>query len=160
MAPQRTSGFEIRPAAERDANGILDCLAAAFEPYRVAYTAGASADTVLDPASLRQRMSGMTVFVAEMENHIIGTIASSAQKPTGHLRGMAVLPGRQGTGVAGALLAAAEDYLRQSGCTRVTLDTTEPLQRAIRFYTRHGYAATGHITDFFGMRLHEYTKAL
>ena len=73
---------------------------------------------------------------------------------------MAVLPGRQGSGVAGALLAAAEDHLRRSGCTRVTLDTTEPLQRAIRFYNRHGYTATGGVTEFFGMRLHEYAKAL
>ena len=74
--------------------------------------------------------------------------------------GMAVAPGWQGSGVAAALLEAAEDQLRQAGCTRVTLDTTEPLQRAIRFYTRHGYAATGHVTDFFGMRLYEYAKPL
>ena len=160
MHRETDPAVQLRPATDRDATAILACLAAAFEQYRHAYTPGAFADTVLDAASLRRRMSTMTVLVAEDQGKIVGTIACAAHPPTGHLRGMAVLPGRQGTGIAAALLAAAEDHLRQSGCTRVTLDTTEPLQRAIGFYTRHGYAPTGRITDFFGMPLHEYEKAL
>ena len=43
---------------------------------------------------------------------------------------------------------------------RFLVDTTEPLQRAIRFYTRHGYSATGIVRDFFGMPLFEYEKLL
>ena len=57
-------------------------------------------------------------------------------------------------------LAAAEAGLKASGCSRVTLDTTQPLERAIRFYTRHGYAPTGTVSDFFGMPLYEYAKGL
>ena len=150
----------IRLAEDYDASGIVACLAAAFEPYRVAYTPGAWADTVLDSELLRRRMSAMRVLVSEQQRNIIGTIALAAHTPTGHLRGMAVLPVCQGSGIAAALLLAAEEQLRHFGCTRVTLDTTEPLQRAIHFYTRHGYAATGRISDFFGMRLHEYAKAI
>jgi ribosomal protein S18 acetylase RimI-like enzyme len=71
-----------------------------------------------------------------------------------------VLPEWQGTGVAAALLRAAEDQLRESSCFYVTLNTTEPLQRAVRFYQRHGFSSTGEISDFFGMRLHEYSKSL
>jgi GNAT superfamily N-acetyltransferase len=73
---------------------------------------------------------------------------------------MAVLPHWQGTGVAEELLQAAEAELSGNGCMRVTLDTTEPLTRAIRFYEMHGFAASGRVTDFFGMRLYEYSKAL
>lgn len=73
---------------------------------------------------------------------------------------MAVLPEWQGTAVASALLAAAEAELRNAGCKYVTLDTTMPLQRAIRFYERHGFAASGRVADFFGMELFEYTKQL
>lgn len=167
--------FRLRPANERDAGGILACLAAAFEPYRDAYTTGAWRDTVLDAASLRRRMSAMRVLAAESQSPqqkspgqqspegrvtIVGTIAFAAHPPTGHVRGMAVLPGWQGTRLAAALLASAENDLHHLGCTRVTLDTTEPLRRAIHFYTRHGYAASGHVTDFFGMRLYEYAKVL
>jgi len=160
MTPQATTAFHIRAAVEADATGILACLTAAFEPYRDAYTPGAFADTVLDPAALRRRMSTMTVLIAESHSAIIGTIACGAHPPVGHLRGMAVLPSRQGTGVAAALLHAAQDQLRHAGCTRVTLDTTEPLQRAIHFYTRRGYAGTGRVSDFFGMRLHQYARTL
>jgi DNA-binding transcriptional MerR regulator len=42
----------------------------------------------------------------------------------------------------------------------VTLDTTEPLTRAIRFYERQGYSPSGRVTDFYGMKLYEYRKAL
>jgi len=79
---------------------------------------------------------------------------------SGHIRGMAVLPDYQGKGAADQLLHAAEAALRAAGCTRVTLDTTAPLQRAIRFYERNGYRATGHVSDFYGMELFEYEKDL
>jgi ribosomal protein S18 acetylase RimI-like enzyme len=73
---------------------------------------------------------------------------------------MAVLPAFQGRGVAEGLLGAAEAELREHDCSRVTLDTTRPLERAIHFYTRRGYAHNGIVTDFFGMPLYEYEKQL
>ena len=42
----------------------------------------------------------------------------------------------------------------------MTLDTTRPLECAIRFYERCGYRATGVVRDFFGMPLFEYAKDL
>jgi ribosomal protein S18 acetylase RimI-like enzyme len=73
---------------------------------------------------------------------------------------MSVLPEWQGKGVADELLIRAEEELRSRACLYVTLDTTEPLQRAIRFYERHGFRATGRVTDFYGMPLYEYSKTL
>ena len=73
---------------------------------------------------------------------------------------MAVLPGWQGRGVAEALLLAAESELASRKCVCITLDTTEPLARAMHFYEKHGYRRSGKVTDFFGMRLHEYRKTL
>ena len=43
---------------------------------------------------------------------------------------------------------------------RVSLDTTEPLRRAVRFYERHGFRPSGRVSDFFGMPLFEYVKEL
>jgi len=103
----------------------------------------------------------MTVLVTESESEVVGTIAySQIDTDEGHLRGMAVLPQWQAQGVAKTLLIAAKTKLRAQDCRRVTLDTTEPLQRAIRFYEKNGYQPTGRVSDFFGMRLHEYAKAL
>ena len=154
--------FTIRRATEADARGILDCLAAAFEAYRSSYTRDAYSDTVLTPETLSQRLTTMQVFIAFSPSEgIVGTIACAiAGEGEGHLRGMAVLPEFQGRGIAESLLKTAEAALVQQGCSRVTLDATEPLLRAMRFYEKHGYGQSGKVIDFFGMPLHEFVKQL
>jgi hypothetical protein len=62
--------------------------------------------------------------------------------------------------VADQLLEAIERDLTMAGCLRVTLNTTGPLLRTIRFYERNGYVRLGTASDFFGMRLYEYVKSL
>src|SRR5437764_13464749 len=148
--------FSIRRAKLEDAAGILDCLRLAFQPYRQMYSPQGFRDTVLTPEALPARLEAMSVFVAVTARHqIIGTIGCSpisGQASEGHIRGMAVHPDWQGQrGVAQSLLAAAEEHLRKQGCTRVTLDTTAPLERAIRFYVKHGYRDSGQVGHFFGM---------
>jgi len=155
-----TTSFQIRQAETNDGEAILACLEAAFAPYRSQYTSEAFADTVLDSDTIQRRLRAMCVFVAVSEGKIVGTIGYTAHGREGHLRGMAVLPGCQGTGLASALLQTAESELKKSGCTCATLDTTEPLTRAIRFYERHGFSPSGRISDFFAMRLYEYRKSL
>ena len=150
----------VRRATVSDANGILGCLAAAFEPYRTRYTPAAFADTTLVEGSMHRRLREMRVLVAVSEGDIVGTVAGSVTGRDGHLRGMAVLPAHAGTRVADRLLHTIERELLALGCTRVTLDTTEPLQRAMRFYERRGYRRTGTVSDFFGMPLIEYAKEL
>ena len=155
------TGLTIRRALPGDAVAILGCLSAAFAPYREQYTPPAFADTVLDRASLQQRMQSMEVLVAVIDGVVVGTIAAAvSDEREGHLRGMAVLPEYKGTGVAGQLLNGVEAFLKKQGCTRVTLDTTLPLQAAIKFYAKHGYSFSGRTSDFFGMPLLEYSKRL
>ena len=133
----------------------------AFEPYRNAYSPGAWLDTVLTPETILERLASMQVFVAVSQDGIVGTIAcGSVDANEGHLRGMAVLPNWQSCGLAHSLLQAAETELITRGCKRITLDTTEPLERAMRFYEKHGYRKSGTVIDFFGMWLHEYVKEL
>ena len=156
--------FSIRRATLEDAAGILECLRLAFEPYRKMYSPEGFRDTVLTPDTLPKRLQTMSVFVAvNARNEIIGTIGCAPlpeNASEGHIRGMAVLPEWQGAQIALRLLAAAEQILRSAGCRRASLDTTAPLERAIRFYTKHGYRASGKVGDFFGMPLYEYVKDL
>jgi RimJ/RimL family protein N-acetyltransferase len=154
--------FTVRRASLRDSAGILDCLRAAFEPYREAYSPGAFEDTVLTPGTIGHRLASMAVFVASADRgEVVGTIASGlVGEGEGHLRGMAVSPDWQGRGVAEELLTAAEAELRRAGCDRASLDTTRYLGRAIRFYEANGYRASGKVGDFFGMELIEYVKTL
>lgn len=155
-----TVAFAVRRARPSDLSGVVACLALAFEPYRKEYTPDAFRDTVLSIADAEQRVCEMTILVAEDRSaRIVGTIAHHVVRPgEGHLRGMAVLPELQGRRIAERLLDAAETELRALGCSGVTLDTTGPLARAIRFYARRGYTATGVVRDFFGMPLFEYAK--
>ncbi len=154
--------YSIRRAEPGDATGILACLGSAFEPYRRDYTPGAFEDTVLTRETIQQRLAEMCVFVAVSEaGEIVGTIACQLNaEGEGHLRGMAVLPESQGSGVAAVLLRTAEAWLRERDCRRITLDTTRPLRRAIRFYVTNGFRASGLVRDFFGMELFEYAKTL
>jgi ribosomal protein S18 acetylase RimI-like enzyme len=129
------TALSIRHAVAGDGHAILDCLRCAFEPYRNNYTPAAFRDTVLTPGTIADRLASMSVLVAvATDGAIVGTIASQVTgSDEGHLRGMAVLPQWQAQGVADRLLAAAERELCDRHCSRVTLDTTEPLRRAVRF---------------------------
>ena len=152
----------IRRATARDAEGILRCLRLAFEPYRRSYTEAAFADTVLTPETIADRLRIAKVFVAVSKGQeVVGTIGCQVvSAEEGHLRGMAVVPEWQGSGIAERLLLCAERELRDAGCSRIRLDTTEPLKRAMWFYEKQGFRASGKVTDFFGMPLYEYVKEL
>jgi len=152
----------IRKANAGDVPAILRCLQEAFGPYRESYTPGAFLDTVPSIDDLRKRLDTMCVFVATTQSgEIAGTIACNVVSPEeGHVRGMAVLATWHGTGVATELIITVETELRVRGCSRISLDTTAVLQRAMRFYEKQGFRRSGRITDFFGMELIEYVKAL
>ena len=157
-----THEFSIRPALPGEEPAIMRCLRSAFEPYRLYYTPAAYSDTVLTEDTILQRIMEMTVFVAlNRSGDVIGTLACRLVSPGhGHLRGMAVLAEWQGKGVAQELLRAAEDHLKDQGCSLITLNTTVPLKRAVRFYEKNGYQASGKVKDFFGMPLFGYEKVL
>jgi len=53
---------------------------------------------------------------------------------------------RRGHGLAGQLLAAAEEEARRRGCKAVYLDTINPAAR--RVYQSHGYAVVGSLEEF------------
>jgi GNAT superfamily N-acetyltransferase len=152
--------FQIRVAEFTDAEAIADCLRTAFAQHRAEYTPEAYADTVLSSDGVVRRLQEMLLFVAVCDAKIVGTIGYVANGSEGHLRGMAVLPDWQGTGVALVLLKSAEAELKKNACGCVTLDTMAPLIRAVRFYAKNGYSVSGRVTDFFGMPLYEYRKLL
>jgi predicted N-acetyltransferase YhbS len=164
----------IRKATPGDSTGILQCLRIAFEPYRASYPPEAYLDTVITELALQHRLATMSVFVAVSDaGEIVGSIACHRVDPAvhatthavvhaneGHLRGMAVLPDWQGSGIAQQLLDAAESELRAEGCSLISLDTTEPLAKAIHFYERNGYRSSGNDTYYCGMRRLQFIKPI
>lgn len=151
--------FLLRRASPEDAEGILECLAAAFEPYRESYTLGGFADTVQAPNTLPRRLAGMSVFVAAggrggRDGRMRGDGRRGARPRDGRAPGLAGTRRRAAAPPRGGRRAAGE------GLSARDLETTAPLARAIRFYEINGYSATGRISDFFGMPLFEYAKPL
>jgi putative acetyltransferase len=162
MEMQEGCSISIRDATSADVPAVAHCLVEAFEEYRDSYSPGAFADTVLKADALERRMESMCVLVAvTLSGQVVGTIAYQIVNPgEGDIRGMAVLPQAQGLGVAKQLLDVAESKLRDMECSRIMLETTAPLSRAIHFYERKGFRRSGRVTDFFGMPLIEYEKVL
>jgi putative acetyltransferase len=162
QTPTSQTLYIIRRATSDDSVGILECLASAFAPFRESYTPEGFLDTVLSPDTVAQRLQGMDVFVAvRADGGVIGMISCKVEHAgEGHLRGMAVSPEWQGSRLATELLARAEEELRNAGCSTITLDTTQPLRRAVRFYEKHGFQPSGRVGDFFCMPLFEYRKYL
>ena len=58
----------------------------------------------------------------------------------GYLSELVTAESSEGQGVGRALLAAAEDWTRRRGLTRLTLETGAQYARARSFYRRSGYA--------------------
>ena len=158
--PLQQPTFSVRLATMNDSGGILSCLRAAFERYESSYTRGAYEDTVLTPESLQKRLDVDFCRHFRSAGNCRNDCLPHVSPDEGRLRGMAVRPEWQGTGLAAALLHAAETELRKNQCKRITLDTTDPLRRAVRFYEKRGFIKSGRESDLFGMRLHEYVKPL
>jgi len=113
MIAQETTvtNFSITRATFDDAEGILRCLRAAFEPYRTQYTQAAYEDTVMTTETVRRRIETMTVLVARNEvGLIIGTIGASVRgADRDRSEGWR---SSQGGGVANQLLESIEKELR------------------------------------------------
>jgi predicted N-acetyltransferase YhbS len=152
----------IRKATAGDAEGVSDCLRSAFEPFRNAYTPEAFADSAPTSSVMARRLEEMCQFVAITEaGEIVGTVGYKLiDAEEAHLRGMAVPPAHQGSGIAQRLLEALESEVGLRRCRRISLDTTRPLSRAASFYEKNGFRPSGRVSDFFGMPLYEYTKDL
>lgn len=153
--------YKIRLAKYQDAKEIHKVILSAFEEYRHYYTPEGFADTVLSEEATIDRMKEMSIYVAvDQEGLIVGTIGwQKVNINEGHIRGMGVIPKKQGkNSPAAILLKTVEDDARSKGCNILTLDTTKVLKRAQNFYKKHGFKETGKTGDFFGCTIYEYAK--
>ncbi len=75
-------------------------------------------------------------------------------RPTLEISKMYVLPGRHGTGVSTALMSAAIDQARATGCAGVWLGVNQRNARAQRFYAKHGFERVGTKTFLVGAQTH------
>ncbi|NNH71216.1 GNAT family N-acetyltransferase [Nocardia uniformis] len=99
------------------------------------------------------RIVGYSLLVAT-EPADPNVAAAVTLRPVLELSKMYVLPGQHGSGVSGALMAAALDTARADGKAGVWLGVNQENVRAQRFYGKHGFTVVGTKTFLVGAQLH------
>ncbi len=148
---------------EADTSDLPAIAAVRAVTWQVAY-AGLMPEEVLAPLTEPDRLATWAEafataqharrLVAESATTIVGFVAFGGEREAttwrpsgttgrGEIYAIYVLPDSWGTGAGSALLHAALDELVESGYRHVTLWVLEGNHRAIRFYERHGFVATG-----------------
>lgn len=153
--------IRIRVASPDEAQAISKVLLDAFEEYRAAYSDQAFAATTPTSEQVAIRMSEGPIWVALLEDVIIGTVSAVSKNEGLYVRGMAITPEARGKSVGNLLLESVERYARSCGYRHLTLSTTPFLARAIRLYERWGFTRSGEGPhDLYGTPLFTMVKKI
>lgn len=125
------------------------------------YTAEGFAATAITPAQIANRIVEGPVWLAVLDEMIVGTVSVIAKDDSLYIRGMAVLPVARGKRIGELLLTHVEQFAAKKEFRRMLLSTTPFLHRAIRLYERFGYRrTTDGPHDLFGTPLFAMEKIL
>lgn len=83
--------------------------------------------------------STSTLLVAEIDQHLIGTIMTGYDGHRGWIYYLAVEPSYQRQGFGKQLVIAAENWLKLQGAPKVLLMVRESNQSVLNFYSNCGY---------------------
>jgi ribosomal protein S18 acetylase RimI-like enzyme len=161
-APDRPTGAvrvrryrpDDRPFYERCVTGLQDHLRG-LDPFGVVRRPPAYGPRYGALARSMIRRYRGRILIAEIDGRPVGFV-SAYVRPRNAMRDLELAPGRHGfvmdlyvapavrsRGVGATLLAAAERFLVERGCSRVWLDVFVPNVRAHALYRRLGYADFG-----------------
>ena len=96
------------------------------------------------------------IFLASVENKPVGMIEARIRdygegcetSPVGYIEAWFVDENLRGTGIAGALTQAAEDWAREKGCTDMASDTWLDNESSIRAHVKMGYYEVERLVHF------------
>lgn len=100
----------------------------------------------------RLSINGATLLLARLHGACLGFTLFAPREATLEIFYLAVDPDSWGTGVAGSLLAGAEDHARDMGRSTLELWVISSNERAIGVYERHGFVDTGQVKRDAGSR--------
>src|SRR5579864_6872267 len=94
---------QIRPAVSYDAASIASIPHHSFIEFQSSYTPAGFAATTPTSEQIRLRMKEGPVWVALLNDFIVGTVSVVPKEKGLYIRGMAVVPSDRGSGVGKAL---------------------------------------------------------
>src|SRR5262245_19388542 len=91
------------------------------------------------------------LLVAESSGRISGycVVLFRRGSKSARLYSLATGAGREGAGIGGALLGAAEQTARDRGCRSLRLEVRADNDRARALYERSGYTRIGDVADYY-----------
>lgn len=134
-------------SADFDRADLRDFLQSHLED--LAPTAPPESQHALDLTGLRA--PGIRMWVARLENALVGTVALKSLTPThDELKSMRTGPAARGNGVASALLRHALDDARARAVTRISLETGSQdfFEPARALYRKYGFTECGPFEDY------------
>jgi len=136
------SDIRLRRARFRDAPAIALLLREAFAEYQPLYTPAGYEATVIANQQVLTRIKEGPVWIALLDESIVGTVSVVPRNKSLYIRGMAVSPSARGRRIGGMLLTQVEKFAMGQGSRRLFLSTTPFLDRAIRLYETFGFCKT------------------
>ena len=99
--------------------------------------------TFQDEEVTRERMQGNDVYLAYLNEQLVGTISlevrDDAPSPALYISQLGILPEYKRQGIGRQLLQLAETVARNKGITRLQLDTAVPATHLVNLYKSLGY---------------------
>ena len=133
----------IRPASSADSAAVSACVHAAYQPY--IFRTGKPPGPMLD--DYEEVIVTHQVFVAIVENLIVGLVVLIRQSHSLLLDNIAVHPSFQSQGLGKQLMAHAEQEARQQKYAAIQLYTHEKMVENIAIYQKLGYVEIDRRTE-------------
>jgi GNAT superfamily N-acetyltransferase len=129
-----TPAHTIREATEADVSVLVPLVNRAFEIEK--FFSGADRT---DPDEMRRLMSEGTYLVSEDEQGASGCVYVKINGAAGYFGMLAVDPNRQKSGLGAKLIAAAEDFARNRGCSVMEITVVNIRPELFPYYRKLGY---------------------
>ncbi len=139
------SDWTIRRAKIEDAAALARCIDDAYAPYR-----SRIADLPAVSEGIDKDIEDHLVFVAVLDDRILGGLVLIQQPGFALLANVAVEPRATGRGVGRGLIEQAEAACRQVRIDEIRLTTHVAMPENVRLYERLGWQRTG----TFGNKMH------
>lgn len=139
------SDFIIRVAVTDDAQALSNCINAAYSIYK---------DRIQDLPDvsdcIESSIDTKSVFVAQIDDKIVGGIVMLLTTDHLLLEVIAVHPDNAGNGIGKALIRSAESECRKHGLHEIRLSTHRDIAENIKLYKYLGW----HVIDDIGNKIH------
>lgn len=130
--------WSIRRAKPRDATALADCIDAAYSIY-----ASSIADLPAVSEGIAEEIENNVVWVAELDNKLVGGMVLVVQRDCLVLANLAVDPAATGTGLGRAFIEIAEAEALKLGRENLCLSTHIDMPENVSLYEHLGWHEAG-----------------